>query len=330
MEDAKQEVMEHEVAVETPERTSFDDQADAFLDQVETETPEDSSPETKPEETETEETEDSSAETEKTEKSEGDTDEVPKEFHKHPAWQRIMKERDEARKKMEELESSIPKDEIEKFNKVTSSPAFIKASMQAEGYTKEAIDQRLQEMGHQVETAPQDDINLIMRELKMDPNSLDENTQQYLNTYVADVAKVADIIFRDRIEKLLPQELGTIKESLSQLTQTSSADRYLNEMQNIVKEGEVLDFEKDVLPPLQQYMQENPEADQANIFQYFKDLNANMTIERLKAKGKKNTRDEKRGNLRSNDEGLVMAGKLPKKTGSFNDDADAFLDAWGQ
>ena len=62
-------VMEHEADIETKE-DSFDEMADKFLDEQESETPADSSPETKTEE-ETSETEDSSAETEKAEKSEG-------------------------------------------------------------------------------------------------------------------------------------------------------------------------------------------------------------------------------------------------------------------
>ena len=328
MEDAKQDVMEHEAAVEKVE-DDFDSKADEFLDEAEKDTSQDSSTETKPEEEETSETEDSSAETEKTEKSEEKEEEVPKEFHKHPAWQRILKERDEARKSVEEKESQLPTEEIEKFNKVTSSPAYIKASMQAEGYTQEAINNKLQELGHTVETPPQDDIKLVMKELKIDPDTLNEESKNYLNTYVADAAKVADIIVRDRLQKLLPEELGGIKKDLEGLTQQSSANTLVDQMRTVIKDEGVLDFKKDIEPSLDKFLKENPEATQQDALNHFKELSRRLTIERLQGKGKKQERTEKKENLRQNAEGTNLYNLGLEKSGNFDKDADGFLDKLG-
>lgn len=307
----------------------FDTKADAFFAETETETPSESSTENQPEETEVTEPTDTSAETENTEPSEEKEAEVPKEFHKHPAWQRILKERDEARKSMEELKTQFPKEELEKFNKVVSSPAFIKAQMQAEGYTQEAINKKLTEMGYESELPPQDDVNLVLKSLNIDPSSLNEEAKHYVNTYIADAAKVADIILRDRLNKLLPKELEPLKKGLGEIEQRSMGNKLAQDIQNTVKSEGILDFEKEVEPVLIDYLDKNPNATQKDVYDFFRDINHRLTIEKLKTKGKKEARDEKKASLRQNVEGANLSNLNIEKSGDFDKDADAFFNALG-
>lgn len=308
---------------------SFDSKADAFFNEVEKETPTGSSPETKPEETETESAKDTTAESKNTDKSEAKEVEVPKEFHKHPAWQRILKERDEARKAAEELKTSIPKEDLEAFQKVTSSPEYIKARMTAEGYTPEAINRKLGEMGHQVEVPQTSDVDLVLRELKIDTKSLTEEGRNYINTYVADAAKVADIIVRDRLGKFLPNELKPLQDTLGEITRQTTGNKLGAEMRSTVEAEGVLDFAKDIEPKLIEYIESNQQATQQDVYQHFKELNHKLTIERLKYKGKKDERAEKKGQLRQNIEGTNLSGLKLDKTGDFDSDADRFFDALG-
>ena len=54
-----------------------------------------------------------------------------------------------------------------------------------------------------------------MKELNINPDTLTQEAKDYVNTYVADAAKVADIVVRDRLEKMLPQELNGLKQQIS-------------------------------------------------------------------------------------------------------------------
>ena len=325
MEDEKQTEV-----IDTPVEESFDSKADAFLDSVETDTPEDSSPETKPEETEPTETKEPSAEDEKTESSEEKVEDVPKEFHKNPAWQRILKERDEARQKLTEAQSSIPKDDIEKFNKVVSSPEFIRSSMKAEGYTTEAINKRLQELGHQVETPSQDMVQKVLTKLNVDYTKLDEQGKQYIDTHITDTVNVARIIAQEVMETALNEKMQPLQEELGQLSQAKFGENLANKMQEQVKTEDLLDFKQEVEPTLLKWMNDNPKANQNEVYDYFKELNHTLTIQKLKVKGNKDARDEKKGNLRNNAEGTINLQDLKlSKTGSFDEKADAFLDAYG-
>ena len=70
----------------------------------------------------------------------------------------------------------------------------------------------------------------------------------------------------------------------------------------------------------------NPEALQEDIGDYFKELHADLCIERLQAKGRKDARDDKKKDLRSGKPGIsITPGKLPQRTGDFDQDADAFF-----
>ena len=323
-------VMEHEADIETKE-DSFDEMADKFLDEQESETPADSSPETKTEE-ETSETEDSSAETEKAEKSEGKEEDIPKGFHEHPAWQRILKERDKSREELEALKqkSSEIDSRLEQFNKVTSSPAFIKAQMQAEGYTQEAINNKLAEMGHPVEKPQEDGLQSVLNRLNVDVSQLTDTQKEYINTQVADMVKVADLRIQDAIESFKNKELGTLEQKIGQFEQANTADKLVDQMKETVNKEKILDFDKDIEPELQKFLDSNPKASQQDVVNYFRDLNHRLSIERLRAKEKQVGRDKSKQDLKQNQEGagLPDMSKI-EKTGNFDTDADAFFDALG-
>jgi len=326
MSDEKQEVAE--------EVLSNSDIVDRAFDAVEEEsTSSESSTEEKTEETEVKETEEPSAEDDKTESSEEKEPDVPKEFHKNPAWQRILKQRDAKDAELKELQEKYSgfESKLEEFNKVTSSPTYIKQRMEAEGYKQEAINAKLQEMGHKVDSPSTTDVDLVMRELNIQKENLTDEARNYIDTYVADAAKVADIIVRDRMNKILPQELADIRSSLGKYNNESQATQYISQMKETISSEGVLDFAKDVEPALAKHMADNPDATQQEIFSAFKDISRQLTIDVLQAKGKKSATQESKKSLRGNKEGATIdpthapAMEEGESTSSF---VDKLLD-WG-
>jgi len=326
MSDEKQEVAE--------EVLSNSDIVDRAFDAVEEEsTSSESSTEEKTEETEVKETEEPSAEDDKTESSEEKEPDVPKEFHKNPAWQRILKQRDAKDAELKELQEKYSgfESKLEEFNKVTSSPTYIKQRMEAEGYKQEAINAKLQEMGHKVDSPSTTDVDLVMRELNIQKENLTDEARNYIDTYVADAAKVADIIVRDRMNKILPQELADIRSSLGKYNNESQATQYISQMKETISSEGVLDFAKDVEPALAKHMADNPDATQQEIFGAFKDISRQLTIDVLTAKGKRSATQESKKSLRGNKEGATIdptnapAMEEGESTSSF---VDKLLD-WG-
>ena len=293
----------------TEEVLSNSDIVDRAFDAVEEEsTSSESSTEEKTEETEVKETEEPSAEDDKTESSEEKEPDVPKEFHKNPAWQRILKQRDAKDAELKELQEKYSgfESKLEEFNKVTSSPTYIKQRMEAEGYKQETINAKLQELGHKVDTPSTTDVDLVMRELNIQKENLTDEARNYIDTYVADAAKVADIIVRDRMNKILPQELADIRSSLGKYNNESQATQYISQMKETISSEGVLDFAKDVEPALAKHMADNPDATQQEIFSAFKDISRQLTIDVLQAKGKKNATQESKKSLRGNKEGATI------------------------
>jgi len=299
-------------------------------------TPQESSPESEPKETETE-TEDSSEDTTskksveepKDETKEPEVTDVPKEFHKHPAWQRILKQRDEAMKKANEAQ--VPQDvlaKLEEFKQITSTPEYIQTSMKSQGYTQEAINRRLNELGHQLPTSQQDNVQMILSKLNVDPTVLSAEQK----AYVSDIAKIADVLFQEKINQILPNQLKPIQETLDTMKQTAHGEKLYEEMSKTVQTEGILDFKSDIEPALVKYMGENPKATQSEIRDVFREINHVMSIERLKTKGKKDTRDEKKKELRQNTPGQSLnPAEMPQRKqgqdiGSY---LDSLLDATG-
>lgn len=313
-----------EVKEEAKEETKLtEDQVLDKLEESRQETPSETSSEKEPEETKSEEPK--AEETDLDKKGAEETkEEVPKEFHKHPAWQRIMKERDEARKALEEApKESLSKDEIDEFRKTTSSPSYVRESMKAQGYTDEAIDTKLREMGHTVPERASDDMGMIAKGFGLTTDQLTPEEKQQLPIQT----KLFDILFKDRMAKTLPNVLNPLQDTVSKITQTSTADKYMAEMKSIVDKKGILDFGKDIEPELNKWMDEHPEGVQEDLFAYFKDINSEKTIDRLEKGGKKKTRDETKNQLRGNKEGGVTNTQV--KIGDKNVSDDQLLDAIG-
>jgi len=337
-------------AKETPEKT-FDEAADAILDGIEKETQADTSTEKKPEGEETETKETSTAEVDKTEKVkavEADTslsveDKIAKikeilgddekaldayikekGYHKDPAWQKQREIIDRLKKeKTEGVLSVEDKALLADVKKVTSSREYIETSLKSQGFTQDAIDKRLREAGFDIVAKPQDDLELISRTLNIDPSKLTQTQKDD----ITDIVKIADIIFKDRMNKVLPSQLKPIQEHIGQINQEASAGKIVNAMREIVKKEGILDFDKDIDPEINKFLDANPEATQADVLSHFKELNHTLSVERLKLGKKKDERDIKKTNLRQISTGGGGGEALPAKTGDFDKDADALLDS---
>ena len=98
-------------------------------------------------------------------------------------------------------------------------------------------------------------------------------------------------------------------------------------MRNVIKTEGILDFEKDIEPEINKFLDENSDAAQSDVLAHFKELNHNLSIERLRTGKRKEVRDEKKGNLRQNVTTSGGSKNLPQKTGDFDKDADAFFDS---
>lgn len=342
------------MAEETEEAKDFDTLADEHLEEAGKESPEVPSTEKNPEEAKTEEPESSGAEPVKTEEIKaveddstlssedkigkikdilGDDEEAldayikDKGYHNEPAWIKQREIIDGLKKKAEDgALSEEDKAALSEFKEYRSSPEYVRTSMKSQGFTQEAIDKKLQEMGHDVETAPEDDVQLVIDKLGINIDGMTPQDKESVKANIEDIVKVADILITDRLGKTLPKELAPIKEHIGSNEQKSNADKVLSTMQEIVKTDGVLDFEKDIEPLLDKYMDENPDAFQSDIFEHFKQINHSLTIDRLKLGKNKDERDELKSKLRQNVPISKSPEGLPDKTGNFEKDAEAFLD----
>jgi len=332
----------------------FETTADRVLDGLEKETPAGSSPENKPENESTPTDKTATAEVDKTEKVkevEADTslsvenkiakikeilgeDEKAieayikqKGYHNDPAWQ---KQRELIEKLKKEGKASVLSEEdkkaLDEFKQLRSSPEYIQQNMKAQGFTQDAIDKKLKELGHSVPETVQDDVELVVEKLGVNLKGMRPEEAETVKANISDIVKISRIIFNDGIGKTLPKELGPIQEHISSMSKEKSARKQVDAMQEIVKAEGVLDFEKDIEPELNKFIDANPDAIQQDVFEHFKTINHSLSVERLRTGKKKEERDEKRTNLRQN---ISISGNtpFPKKTGNFDDDADAILDA---
>ena len=339
--EAKEEVIEKTV----------DEQQDEFLDNLEKENSSESSTEEKPEGAEAKPDETKTADVSKTEKVKeveedaslsveekiakvkeilGDDEKAidayikEKGYHKDPAWQKQREIID--RLKAEQAKGVLsPEDKklLEEMKKVTSSREYIETSMKSQGFTQEAIDKRLREAGFDISSKPTDDIDLISQKLGIDSSKL----TQAQKDDITDIVKIADIIFKDRMDKVLPNQLKPIQEHLGNINKEASASKIVNTMREIIKNENILDFDKDIEPEIDKFLDSNPESTQADVLAHFKELNHKLSVERLRLGKKKEERDVKKGGLRQIPGGGGGEVKAPAKTGDFDKDADALLDS---
>lgn len=341
--------------IEIQEAKDFDSIADKILNEEGKETPAETSSADKPEDDKTK-TLDSGAEPVKTEQVKavevdsslsveekiskikeilGDDQKAidayvkQKGFHNDPAWQK-QREIIERLKKESETKSFLSEEDkkaFQEFKTFSSSPEYIQMTMKQQGYTQDAIDKKLQESGYEVESKPQDDVNLVLGKLGIDINKMPPETKENVLANVEDIIKIADILIQDRFSKTFSKELAPIQDHLGNLAKTDNATKITKTMEDTIKSEGILDFDKDIEPALNKFLDENPDATQQDVFENFKSINHNLTIERLKIGKKKDERDEKKGDLRQNIPIARSNSGLPKKTGNFDKDVDSFFDS---
>lgn len=339
-------------AKEVVEET-FEVKADKVLDDLEKETPPGPSPEKKPEGEEAKAEEIPGAEPAKTERIKeveedaslsveekigkvkeilgDDLDAIDayvkeKGYHTDPAWQ---KQREIIGGLKEKAEQGALSEEDKRMladaKEVTSSPEFIRLSMRKQGYTEEAIDQKLREKGHEIPERTTDDFALVVRKFGLDPKAITSAQK----ADILDIAKIADTIMMDRLGKILPGQLKPLQDHIGDMNQSASATKVMDAMRSTIKGEDILDFDKDIEPELNKFLDENKGATQEDLLNHFYDLNHRLSIERLKTGKRKEKREEKKGELRQISKGPGGAVTVPEKTGNFEKDADAILDRLG-
>lgn len=268
-------------------------------------------------------------------KKEEEAEEIPKEFHKHPKWQKLLTERNEARLAAEELKKqTIPselKDEVERFRKVTSSEAFIKAEMQDAGFKPEAIDAELSKRGFKVDKPIKNDLEDFLKSVGADKANVPAD---YLNV-LQDVDRFVDFKAQRMLEARLSDKLGPLEQRLGKFESKETTSDLLNKMENIVKEEGMLDFEKEVLPQLNEFVSKNKDAKADRFVEHFVELNHKLALAKAKTLSKHEERDEKRKLLPKGNPGINS--RLPNtEVKSFNGSErdfpkhlDEILDAHG-
>lgn len=306
---------------ETKEVRESDDQ---LLDRVdEAGKPSESSSEKESTDTETKETKDAGADQQEKGKSEESKEEV-KEDSKDPRDIAFRKGYNEAKDKFGKPTEGTPSQEqVELFNKTISSPEYVQTSMKAAGYTQEAIDGALREKGFEVPEKQTDDLKLVTEKLGLDSATLDESAKATIN----DISRIANVLIENRLGKAFDSKLSPIQERLDKSDNATAGQQMFNQMEKIIKDGNILDFKSDVEPVLHKFMNENPKASQAEALQHFNELKYSLSIERLQHGKKKKTRDESKDNLRTSKEGSTNLG-MPK-LGDKNLSNDDILDGLG-
>lgn len=239
-------------------------------------------------------------------------------YHTDPAWQKLLA------KSKTGIDKETQKS-LDEFKKVTSSREYVETKMKSEGYKQEAIDAKLKELGFQVESKGQDDVDLVIKSLGIDPKGVDDNAR----ATISDVSKVVDIILKDRLGKILPDTLKPLQDTMTTIGREKNASLITSKMKGIVSEEGVLDFDKDITPAIAKWLTENPDSKQEDVLDYFFQLNHQLTIERLKTGKKRADNQDIKKNLRTPIKSIVNSGEMPKKTGDFDTDADAILDSLG-
>lgn len=250
-------------------------------------------------------------------------------YHNDPAWQKQREQIDKLKKEGAAKSSLSVEDKaaLEELKQFRSSPEYIKLSMQAQGYTKEAIDKKLIEAGHGVEAKPEDDVTLVINKLGIKLDDMNPDDATSVKSNISDVARIFNVLFEDKMGKTLPKQLAPFKENIENIAKAENANKLERTMKETVKAEGVLDFEKDVEPEINKFLDDNPDATQQDVFEHFKKVSHSLSLERLKTGKKKEERDDKKSNLRQN---IPFSGSKPnlgKKTGNFEKDADAFLES---
>lgn len=314
----------------------LDKDVDSFLDGKET-PGKAGSPSEETQDSETEETKDAGADQQKKaeseetkeEESKEDTDPQDKAFREK--WNKQKEKLEAAHKKeLEFLKAGmLSKEEIENFRKTTSSPAYIRESMRADGYTEEAINARLKELGHRVQEKTADDVAIIAKAFGVNPQDLSAEDRQWAQRQ----AKAFHAMYRHYIGQDLPAHLQPIQQELDLAKGERESSEIFSKIEKIVEDEDILDYEKDVLPELNKWLDENEKKEgvtRQDFFSFFKDLNHKLSLERARQGKRKEDRENKKGSQRpAKKTANIEPGKAPALTGDVDKDIDGWLDSRG-
>lgn len=265
-------------------------------------------------------------------------EEKGKEENKDPKDLLFRKAYNEGKAKRDkEIEKSgmviLPKEQVEQLNKMANSPSVLRLFMKDQGYTDEAINSKLRDLGHKVEEKQEDTLQFVLDKLGVKRETLTDEGKNYVDTVVHDVAKIVDIMLQDRLGKVLPSSIKPLEEQVKSITNATQSSKIMANIEKTVKDEGVLDYAKDVEPLLEKWLDENEKTkNQQDFVNYFHSLNHKLTIERLKVGKRKEERDIKKGDLRNLGEGgKGKSGKLPDwdKKKDSGDNISALLDSAG-
>jgi len=332
--EAKQsEVQEETKPVVEETREEASEVMDRLLDEHEkgTDTPSESSTEETDTATETK-TDESTVDPDNAKKEEESAEttetegEIPEEFHKHPAWIKQREKIATAEAEAEELRTKLSVKETTDVESITSSPEYIRAKMEREGYKEEVIQAELEKAGYKQPVQQQDMMDKVITQLGYKKEDL---TQEQID-YIHDISKISSIIADQGRDPNLAGRLDSVESLIQGTSQKSGADKLMGTITETVKDEGILDYAIDIEPKLHKFIDDNPKAIQEDVMSYFKDINHKLVLERGTLARKKVSRDEKKGVLKQNTHSVGKAGvSIPVPTGDGNADADAFLDAIG-
>lgn len=249
-------------------------------------------------------------------------------YHKDPAWQKLLARAKSGKQIQEQtILDEETKQQLEQFKKVTSSPEYVRASMKSQGYTDEAVNAKLKEMGYEVDDK-KDDLSLIAKELNIDFESIEQEQPGFKRT-VSDIATISKIIAKNMINEMLPNTIKPLEQNINEITKQNSANTYVSKMKGIVSSEQVLDWKSDVEPELNKFMDENPKCTQKELFDHFLQINHSLALKKMRTKGKKEETDNKKQNLRTNKATLPANRNIPQKTGNFDEDFENAANALG-
>lgn len=247
-------------------------------------------------------------------------------YHNDPAWIK-QRERIEKLEKESADKSTLAEEDrvaLEEFKKFRSSSEYIKQSMKQQGFTQEKIDEKLKESGFDVDTKA-DDVQFILDKTGTKREDLTEGQI----AQIEDVVKITDLLIKEKLGKVLPEKLAPVEDHIANMQKAEGATKLMTTIKDTVKTEGILDFGKDIEPALNKFLDVNEDATQQDVLEHFKTINHSLTVDRLKLGNKQDERDEKKGSQRQNISTVRTPTGVPDKTGDFDKDADAFLDAAG-
>ena len=104
---------------------------------------------------------------------------------------------------------------------------------------------------------------------------------------IQDVIAITRAAIQEELGKILPAQLKPMQDDIETRRRVESANKFVDNMQKMIKDEGILDFEKDIEPLLDKFMDDNPKAHQEDLWEYFLKINHNLSVERLRGGKKK-------------------------------------------